>query len=90
MSDRVTYKRLKEWIASYNANNQHKVELSAFDDAYWIYDAETGNRLCSDISPARTWELFCMWKSGFRTALEDVRKGKFVVVKGEIEYGTNN
>lgn len=89
MSERVTYKRLKDWIASYNKNNLHKVELSAFNDCYYIYDAETGNRICSDESPARTWELFCMWKYGFRAALEDVRTGKFVVEKGEIKYGNN-
>lgn len=76
---RVTYKQLKQWIESYNKNNSHKVELSAFNDAYWIYDAETGNRIISDESPSRTWEMFCVWKDGYRTALEDVRTKKVEV-----------
>lgn len=76
MAERVTYKRLKQWIDQYNKNNTHKVELSAFNDMYWIYDAATGNRIVSDETPGKTWELFCIWKDGFRTALDDVRAGK--------------
>ena len=72
---RVTYKQLQQWIDQHNENNVHKVELSAFNDMYWIYDAETRNRIVCDDTPGRTWELFYAWRDGYRTALDDVRRG---------------
>lgn len=71
---RVTYSQLKGWVASYNENNAHKIELSAFDGSYWIYDAKTHDRIAVNSSPSLTWEIFCAWKAGYRAAKEDLRE----------------
>lgn len=73
---RTTYKNLKEWVANYNNAHDHKVELSAFDGAYWIYDAQTHERIVSDLTPAKTWELFCAWKAEYASAVRDMKEGK--------------
>lgn len=76
---RTTYKRLKEWVAIHNDNWSFKVTLSAFNDCYYIYDADTHETIASGTSPQKCWDDFYQYRKGYCRALDMIRKGKVTV-----------
>lgn len=70
---RVTFKILKEWINDWNRDNpNYQMVARSYNDYYHIEDWQTGRNICSAKSPGLVWDLFWIWKDGFRIGRESV------------------
>lgn len=63
MADRITYKRLKNWLYQDSLFTQG-FKLSAYSGYYHIED-DIGNNIISESTPRKCWESWYIFKKGY-------------------------
>jgi len=71
--DRITYKKVKGWIGSWNENHPEvQFELSVYSGFYHLF--QNGENVITEETPRKLWEAFGYWKSGYFKGLENGQK----------------
>lgn len=88
MPTRITLQTVNQWIIEWNeGHTELPLSIRAYNGYYHIHREDTGDRICADSTPRKTWELFQIWQNGYYTACNMFTSGKMVVLKakGEIK-----